>query len=67
MPWAVFTRDFRFDRPKSKFCFDITASPEPQLKPRDIVAAAVAAGAAYLVESPRKAAQREADAAVKSE
>lgn len=54
MPWAIFTRDFMFDRPKSKFCFDVKASPEPQLRPQDLVDAAVKDGAAKLCESPRK-------------
>lgn len=60
MPWALFTRDFRYDRPNSPICFEVAQSPEPQLRPRDVVAAAVKAGAAEEVDSPRAASKARA-------
>ncbi len=54
---AVFHRDFRFDRPNSPHCFDVRASKDEQSWPRDVVAAAIEAGAATATElaSPKAA------------
>jgi hypothetical protein len=46
MARAVFHREFNWSRPKSKFSFSVKPSPEPQLRPHDVIEAAVAAGAA---------------------
>jgi hypothetical protein len=51
--WAIFTKDFNFDRrPKQAIAFAVKASEQPQNWPRDVVSAAVSAGAAREVESP---------------
>lgn len=60
MAWAVFTRRFMFDRrPKHAIAFDIKPKAEPQSWPRDVIDAAVAAGAAKR-SNPRR---RDADSA----
>jgi hypothetical protein len=47
MAWAIFTRRFLFDRrPKYAVAFDIKPKPDPQSWPRDVVEAAITAGAA---------------------
>lgn len=51
MARAIFHRDFRFDRPNSPHCFDVKSSPEPQSRPRDVIDAAIEAGAAKRVDS----------------
>ncbi|MBB2973948.1 hypothetical protein [Mesorhizobium sp. RMAD-H1] len=58
MPWAIFNREFNWRRPKSVFSFHVLPSPEPQSRPSDVIAAAVAAGAAVEVESPNLAKKR---------
>jgi hypothetical protein len=47
MAWAIFTRRFLFDRrPKFAVAFDIKPKAEPQSWPRDVIEAAIEAGAA---------------------
>jgi hypothetical protein len=47
MAWAIFTRRFLFDRrPKFAVAFDIKPKAEPQSWPRDVIDAAIVAGAA---------------------
>ncbi len=49
MAWAVFTREFNWSRPKSRYSFNAHAGTEPQSRVHDFVDAAVAAGAATRV------------------
>ena len=53
MAKAIFHKDFRFDRPGSPHCFDVKKSAEPQSRPRDVIDAAVAAGAATRIDGPK--------------
>lgn len=53
MARAVFHREFNFSRPKSRFSFNVKPSDQPQLRPHDVIEAAIAAGAATRWESPR--------------
>lgn len=53
MAWAIFDRDFGWDRPKSPVSFWTKASGEPQSFPRDVIDAAIAAGAARAFETPK--------------
>ena len=54
MAWAVFTRRFMFDRrPKFAIAFDIKPKAEPQSWPRDVIEAAIAAGAARSCRKPK--------------
>lgn len=55
MAWAVFSREFNWSRPKSPLLFHVTASPDPQQKPRDVIEAAIKAGAAVELPAPDKA------------
>lgn len=52
MAWAVFHREFNWSRPKSRFSFNVKPSAEPQSKVHDLVAAAIASGAASAVDPP---------------
>ena len=54
MAWAVFLREFNWRRPSSRFSFNIKPKPEPQSAVHDLVDAAVTAGAAVRVPSPRR-------------
>ncbi len=54
MAWAIFNREFNWRRPRSVYSFNAKASPEPQQRPRDFIAAAIAAGAAAPVPSPTR-------------
>ena len=54
MAKAIFHRDFEFRRPRKNFAKSVKAHPEPQTLPKDVVDAAVAAGAAEIVEPKRK-------------
>lgn len=54
MAWAIFNREFNWRRKRSVYSFNAKASPEPQQRPRDVVDAAVAAGAAEEVPSPTR-------------
>lgn len=44
---AIFTREFHWTRPDGSLGFGAMPSPDPQHFPRDFIAAAIAAGAAY--------------------
>jgi hypothetical protein len=55
MAWAIFTREFNWRRPKSRFSFNVKPSPAPQSKVHDLVEAAVAAGAATRCKPPPRA------------
>lgn len=47
MAWAVFTAPFNYDRrPAQAIAFAVKPSDKPQQWPRDVIAAAVAAGKA---------------------
>ena len=59
MAWAIFTKEFNWDRPKSTLCFNVQPSELPQEKPQDVVDAAVTAGFAEAVASPTKTAKKE--------
>lgn len=52
MAWAIFTREFNWRRPASKFSFNAKPSSEPQSRVHDFVDAAVAAGAATRFPPP---------------
>lgn len=52
MAWAVFHREFNWSRPKSIFSFNVQPSDEPQSKVHDLVAAAIASGAATRHDPP---------------
>jgi hypothetical protein len=55
MAWAIFTEPFNYDRrPRQAIAFMVAAKAEPQSYPRDVIDAAVAAGKATEVPSPRK-------------
>ena len=45
---AIFTREFHWRRPNSRFGFGAKAKPEPQQFPQDFIMAAVTAGAAFI-------------------
>lgn len=65
MATAIFSKPFRFDRrPRQALCFEIKASEQPQSLPRDVVEAAIAAGAATPV--PKKRTRSAAKAASES-
>ena len=53
MALAIFSREFNWSRPKSRFSFNAKASIEPKSFPHDFVDAAVAAGAAVRVRGKR--------------
>lgn len=54
MPWAIFHRAFNFDhRPLKAVSQFIRPSETPQEYPERVIAAAVKAGAAERVESPK--------------
>lgn len=54
MPWAKFTRVFNYDfRPERAVCIKIEPLDDPQEFPGKVIDAAVKAGAAERVESPR--------------
>lgn len=54
MPWAIFHRTFNFDfRPDAAVCKEIRPAIIPQEHPERVIAAAVKAGAAERVASPR--------------
>ncbi len=54
MPWAIFHRTFNFDfRPDAAVCQEILPGEDPQEFPAKVINAAVAAGAAERVKSPR--------------
>ncbi|MVA98845.1 hypothetical protein GN330_16480 [Nitratireductor sp. CAU 1489] len=54
MPWARFTKTFDFDfRPERAVCIEIRPSHTPQEFPGRVIDAAVKAGAAERVESPK--------------
>lgn len=55
MAWMIVTREFNWSRPRSIYSFKVRPSPDPQQRPRDLVNAAVKAGAAREVPAPRKA------------
>ena len=52
--WAVFHREFNWSRPKSRHSFKVRPKPEPQQWPRDVIAAAIEAGAAKPARRKRK-------------
>lgn len=54
MAWAIFSREFNWHRPGSRFSFNAKASPCPQSRVHDFVEAAIAAGAAVRVRGNRK-------------
>lgn len=58
MAWAIFSREFNWSRPRSVYSFNAKALPEPQERPRDFIAAAVAAGAATQAPSPTREGKR---------
>lgn len=51
---AIFTRAFDWRRPNSRYSFHVEPAPQPQLKPHDVIAAAIAAGAATPVPDPKQ-------------
>lgn len=54
MPWAKFTRVFNYDfRPERAVCIKIEPLDDPQEFPGKVIDAAVKAGAAERVESPK--------------
>lgn len=59
MAWAIFHEAFRFDRrPSQAVAFDIRPGADPQNLPKYLIDAAVAAGKARRVQSPKSAATR---------
>lgn len=54
MPWAIFHRTVNFDfRPDAAVCQEIRPSETPQEFPQRVIDAAVKAGAAERVDSPK--------------
>lgn len=54
MPWAKFTRVFNYDfRPERAVCIRIEPLDDPQEFPGKVIDAAVKAGAAERIESPK--------------
>lgn len=55
MAWAIFDLPFRYDfRPQKAVCKDIEPGPSPQCFPRAVIDAAVAAGKARRVQTPKR-------------
>lgn len=57
MAWAVFHREFNWNRPGSPYAFQAFARAAPQQKPQDFIDAAVKAGAAERFDSPDRTAK----------
>ena len=52
MAWAIFMREFNYSNPKSRHSYNVQPSSKPQEWDDEVVAAAVAAGAAHRIKGP---------------
>jgi len=54
MAWAIFHQECNWSRPRSRYSFNVKASPEPQERPQDFINYCVSKGWATAVSSPSR-------------
>lgn len=54
MAWAIFKVECNWSRPRSRYSFNVKASPEPQERPQDFIDYCVSKGWAETVTSPTR-------------